>query len=97
MDTRDEGHCQGAGRPCRPAEAPGRPKGCSLSSVPGYLSTLNFLFCSAISSESGIPGLPSYHRETSNTTMAHCPALLGAAKFLGPPSHTSLPLSLSFW
>lgn len=77
--------CQGAGQP----EACLRPGGLLeglLPDVLSYLSALNFLFCFAISSESGISKLPSYHRETSGTTIADCTALLGAAKFLDTPS-----------
>lgn len=55
-----------------PAEAPGASwRSCPLTTVLSYLSTLNFLFCFAISSESSFSRLPSYHRETSNT-IADC-------------------------
>lgn len=57
--------------------------------APGYLLALNFLFCFAISSESGFASLPPYHRDSATTTMADCAALLGAATFLDPPPPTS--------
>lgn len=66
--------------------------------APGYLSALNFLFCFAISSESGFASLPPYHRDSATTTMADCAALLGAATFLDPPPqlHTHTPFFCSF-
>ena len=81
--------CQGAGQP----EACLRPGGLLKGLLPvlSYLSALNFLFSFAIHSESGISKLPSYHRETSDTTIADCTALLGAAKFLDPTILTEPP------